>query len=266
MNRGAHPPQGIYSVADLARRKGIDPKFARGRLRKHFGGALADLGISDWTYGPEDLDFVLSIIHPGGRPPETSDRHRIESPIHSPSMPAGSTRKAGSVDPYAWPRKPRSELTLPSASGVYALFLREGSALPSISPLDQGLIYIGLGRNLARRCHFSGRTEGHSPRRSLAALLWSRLDLEPRMGANGNYKLTPASEMRLNAWMHENLLMAFEEFGDIETVEDVLIKRLAPPFNLTKCVQSRQHKTLKALRNRMLEHARATPSNGVRIA
>lgn len=257
MNRRAQLPHGIHSVADLARREGIDPKSARGRLRKHFGGTLADLGISDWTYGPEDLDLVLSIIDPDGRPPETSDRHRVESPIHSPSMPAGSTRKAGSVDPYAWPRKARSELTMPPTSGVYALFLRKEAALPGIVPIADGLIYIGRGKNLVRRCHFSGKTEGHSPRRSLAALLWSHLGLEPTMAANGNYKLISASELRLNAWMHENLLMAFEEFHDIERVEDVLIKRLAPPLNLTKCVQSPQHDAVKALRRAMLGCAKA---------
>lgn len=57
-------PKGAYSIADLARCEGICAKSARARLRKYFGGTLADLGISEWTYGAEDLDFVLSIIRP----------------------------------------------------------------------------------------------------------------------------------------------------------------------------------------------------------
>lgn len=250
------PPQGVYSVADLARKEGIDPKSARGRLRKHFGGTLAELGISDWTYGPEEVDFVLNIIRPaGGRPVEARERSSAE-PRASLGLPAEPRLNA--VDPYSWPRKPRAELVLPSASGVYALFLREGAVLADIIPLDDGLIYIGLGRNLAKRCHFNGKTEGHSPRRSLAALLWSDHGLEPELGANGNYKLSAASEKWLDAWMHDNLLMAFETLEDIEAVEDALIRQWGPPLNLTKCAQSPQQIALKAQRKAMLEHAIAS--------
>lgn len=252
MIRRSRPPQGVHSIADLARREGISEKSARGRLREYFGGTLADLGISEWSYGPEDLRFVLSIIRPSnGR----AIGDRKQSPMKSPAP----IENAASVkaDPYSWPRQPRSELTLPSASGVYALFLRENSSLPNLVPLRSGLVYIGLGRNLAHRCHFSGKTEGHSPRRSLAALLGRELDLEPELGANGNYKLSRSSEERLNAWMHKNLLMAFNTCDDVEAVEDALIKRLAPPLNLTKCAQTPQHKALKDLRKSMLEFARA---------
>jgi hypothetical protein len=249
------PPQGIYSIADLARKVGIDPKSARGRLRKHFGGTLAELGIGDWTYGPEDVDFVLNIIRPAGaRPIETRERSSAE-----PRAPMGQATepRLNAVDPYSWRRRARAGMALPSASGVYALFLRESSALPDTVPLDEGLIYIGLGRNLAKRCHFNGKTEGHSPRRSLAALLWKELGLHPELGANGNYKLSAVSEKRLDAWMHEHLLMAFETLEDIEVVEDALIKQLGPPLNLTKCAQSPQQKALKAKRKAMLEQARA---------
>ena len=77
------------------------------------------------------------------------------------------------------------------------------------------------------------------------------------MGANGNYKLSKSSEKLLDVWMHQNLLMAFDTFDDFEAVEDVLIKRLAPPLNLTKCTQSEQHNDLKGLRKAMLEYARS---------
>lgn len=162
------------------------------------------------------------------------------------------------IDPYSWPRKTRAEMVLPKKSGVYALFLRENSSIPNCTPLKSGLIYIGIGRNLVKRCHFHGRTEGHSPRRSLAALLWRQLRLQPELGANGNYRLNEISEKRLDAWMHENLLIAFETFDDFTALEDELIKRLAPPLNLTKCVQSEQHKTVKNLRATMLTYARSS--------
>lgn len=258
-----HLPCGLYSIADLARREGIDAKSARSRLRKYFGGTLADLGISDWTYGPSDLDLVLSIIRPKGSASNIiPKRNSAESPPKQPMEPVeleylAKDHTTQNADPYVWSRKLRAELRLPMLPGVYALFLRDGSSLPNIVPLKDGLIYIGLGRNVAKRCHFSGKTEGHSPRRSLAALLWHELGLTPEMGANGNYKLCKDSEKRLDAWMHQNLLMAFNTFNDFENVEDSLIRRLAPPLNLTKCAQSKQHNAVKNLRKAMLEYSLA---------
>jgi hypothetical protein len=254
------PPQGVHSIADLARREGINDKSARDRLRKYFGGTLSDLGISDWTYGPEDLDFVLSVIGSRGASiVSVVNRQSAAQSSSIPKVPAQQNAAATDVDPYSWRRKPRAQLTLPAASGVYALFLQENSVLPNLIPLKEGLIYIGLGRSLVQRCHFSGKTEGHSPRRSLAALMWQKLGLEPELGANGNYRLSKSSEQRLDAWMHENLLMAFDTFGDFKVVEDELIKRYAPPLNLTKCVQTQQHKAVKDLRKAMLEFAKANP-------
>lgn len=252
MSRRTRPPQGVYSIADLARQEGISEKSARGRLRAYFGGTLVDLGISEWTCGPEDLEFVLSVIRPHGSP---SLGHALAgAPPFTADKPTEQNFPKA-LDPYAWPRKPRNELALPRTSGVYALFLRENSSLPDLVPLDGGLIYLGLGKSLSSRCHFSGKTEGHSPRRSLAALLWRQLELEPELGVNGNYKLSKPSEQRLDGWMHENLLMAFDTFDDFEAVEDILIRRFAPPLNLTKCRQSEQHKVLKDRRKAMLDHA-----------
>lgn len=257
MTRRTRPPQGIYSVADLARREGISEKSARGRLRKYFGGTLSDLGINEWTYGPEDSDFVLDIIHSSRSPSANRpDRQPVESATPIARKP-DDRALPNTVDPYSWPRKPRNELTLPKVSGVYALFLREHSSLPDVVPLKGGLIYIGLGSSLAKRCHFNGKTEGHSPRRSLAALLWQQLGLEPELGANGNCKLGKSSEKRLDIWMHENLLMAFDTYDDFARVEDVLIKRYAPPLNLTKCAQTQQHLAVKQRRKAMLDYAMA---------
>lgn len=263
VTRRTQLPRGNYSIADLARREGINEKSARDRLRKYFNGTLHDFGISKWTYGSEDLEFVLSIIRPQrGASIADTDRHSAElSPAISPqpTQPAylANETVARNANPYAWLRKPRIELTLPRTSGVYALFLRENSSLSNISPLEEGLIYIGLGRNLANRCHFRGRTEGHSPRRSLAALLWQELDLTPELAPNGNYKLCKSSESRLDAWMHDNILMAFNAFDNFEDVEDDLIRRFAPPLNLTKCMQSQQHKTVKDMRKAMLQYSEA---------
>ena len=174
------PPNGIYSIAELARREGVDPKSARGRLRKYFGGTLSDLGISDWTYGPEDLEFVLSIIRPN-RDPSTSLPRVVSTKPFSPIVkkpielsPFIQREIAGDANPYSWIRRPRTELSLPRVSGVYALFLKEESSLLNVTPLTGGLIYIGLGRNLLKRCHFNGKTEGHSPRAQLGCVVVAR--------------------------------------------------------------------------------------------
>ena len=115
-------------------------------------------------------------------------------------------------NPYDWPRAPRRQIALPGAADLYALFLRLGSQTPGVSPLAEGLIYIGMSDSrggLRSRCHFQNKTDRHSPRRSLAALLTEELRLTPLPAANGNFKLRPDCEAVLTAWMHDNLLVAF---------------------------------------------------------
>lgn len=253
VTRRTRPPQGVYPIAELARREGIDPKTARHRLRTYFGGTLADLGIREWTYGPEDLHFVLSIIRPDhGRSAGLPARTLAES-----AAPPANTPRTKISDPYSWPRQPRAKTILPDRAGVYALFLKGGSSLPGIAPLAEGLIYIGRAQHLVRRCHFRGKTEGHSPRRSLAALLWHPLGLAPELGANGNCKLDQPSERRLDDWMHANLLLALQVCDDFARLEGILIRRFSPPLNLTKCAQSAQHTALKNLRATMRASAMA---------
>jgi hypothetical protein len=214
--------------------------------------------MSEWTYGPEDLELVLRIIRPNIEPTNRHiNRQPTENPSHIERKIETSKAVIKTVSLFAWPRKRRNDHILPNISGVYALFLREISSLPNIIPLEGGLIYIGRGRSLVNRCHFNGRTERHSPRRSLAALLWQELLLEPELRSNGNYGLSKSSEIRLDAWMRENLLMAFDTLDDFEVVEDVLIKQFAPPLNLKQCAQSAQHKTVKDLRDAMREYAKS---------
>ncbi len=216
--------------------------------------------MSSWTYGPEDLNFVLSVIRPDGRAAiatSAQEQSRFANilPVLSSSDGKMSSQAPELAAFQAWPCKARRELLLPNSPGVYALFLREGKALLGILPSNGGLLYIGRGRNLRKRCHFSGKTEGHSPRRSLAAILWQVLQLEPELGANGNFRLSPESEKRLDAWMHDNLLMGYKTCEDFELVEEELVRRLSPSLNLTICGQTEQHKAIKAMRSAMQRHA-----------
>lgn len=79
-----------------------------------------------------------------------------------------------------------------------------------------------------------------------------KLALEPvlvmKPSSRDTWSLTPASEQRLTAWMLENLELAICQCSDPEPLETELIRRLAPPLNLAKCVQSTQHQQISAAR------------------
>ena len=111
--------------------------------------------------------------------------------------------------PHEWRRGRRSTFTLGHETGVYALFLRKGSALPGMELGEQGLLYIGLAANrkgLKGRCHFNARTRNHSPRKSLAVLLMNVLDLVPvlfsKPTSGDTWGLDATSDARLSQWMH----------------------------------------------------------------
>lgn len=158
------------------------------------------------------------------------------------------TGSSARPSPFQWRRGPRSSFVLGKEIGVYALFLRNGSSLPGVQPGEQGLLYIGCtesSKGLQKRCHFCGNTSGHSPRRSLAALLLHELDLEPvfvsKPNAPDTWGLDQRSEAKLDDWMHANLLLAIEICDDPLRREGELIRSLGPPLNLNKCLQTPQH-------------------------
>ena len=153
---------------------------------------------------------------------------------------------------HKWQRGPRSNFSLGTESGVYALFLCDGAELPVISPGEHGLIYVWPAANLKKRCHFNAQTGNHSPRKSLAVLLMDELSLVPifipKPSSRDTWGLDAPSEARLSAWMYGNLELAIEHCDDPETRETELVGQYAPPLNLTKCVQSAQHRYIKDAR------------------
>src|SRR5690606_26031060 len=143
--------------------------------------------------------------------------------------------------------------------GVYALFLKAGSNLPGIQAGPGGLLYIGKAANragLAGRCHFSGRTRNHSPRKSLAVLLREQLSLRPilihKPNSADTWGLEPDSECRLSSWMHANLELAVQACEDPETKESELLSSTTPPLNLAKCQQTAQHRRISDARQSVL--------------
>ena len=154
-----------------------------------------------------------------------------------------------------WRRGPRTSFSLGKEHGVYALFLRDASQLPDINCGEQGLIYIGLAANqdgLRGRCHFSASTRNHSPRKSLAVLLRTKLALVPifipKANSPATWGLNASSEHRLSDWMHANLDLAVELCDQPCLRETELVRHHAPPLNLTKCFQSAGHHQISDMR------------------
>ena len=155
-------------------------------------------------------------------------------------------------DLFGWPRFIRSEVTLASVPGVYALFADPAAAIPGFTPGPEGLVYIGKasgGDGYAGRCHFTGKTLNHSPRKSLAVLLISELGLEVRGHGGRKWGLIPDSDRRLSSWMHQYLRIAFFPHDRPEIMENRLICLHSPPLNLKGCAQTGQHRRISKLRS-----------------
>lgn len=180
------------------------------------------------------------------------------------------TGSSSRPSPFQWPRGPRSSFSLGRETGVYALFLRSGSRLPGVQPGEEGLLYIGRATSAAGlegRCHFCGNTAGHSPRRSLAALLIKQLDLVPVFvpkKKSDTWRLESKSEATLNKWMHNNLDLAIEICSDPIDREAQLVGSLAPPLNLKQCGQSPQHCMISRARENVLAEVRRAFSGAKR--
>lgn len=156
-----------------------------------------------------------------------------------------------------WQKHARTAIDVPCTSGVYALFLR--NLAPSFpSPVAAGdLLYIGRATNLGRRCHFSGSTHNHSPRKSLAVILMAELGLKPVLVRKGSSRATwgldHQSEQRLSGWMHANLHVAFQTCVDFVQREKELIAHYQPPLNLLQCNATTERTALGLARRAVLE-------------
>ena len=191
---------------------------------------------------------------------------------------------------------------LPNVAGNYVFLLRKGSQLPQVDINPQipeltldGNTYQAIYTGIARKClrnrdyrnHFVDNDASRSTLRKSIGSLFG-YDLIPRKEGDLKYKkFKPADEEKLTEWMMSNLLLAFVENADPESMEDKLIAELNPPLNLDKndnTVNAEFRALLSKLRCRPVigsaEHfissmktttikARATqscyPKNGVKI-
>lgn len=161
---------------------------------------------------------------------------------------------------------------LPNVAGNYIFLLRKGSQLPQVDinpqipevTLDGNAyqaIYTGIASKSLRRrdyrAHFIGNDASRSTLRKSIGSLFG-YDLIPRKEGDLKYKkFKPADEEKLTEWMMSNLLLAFVENVDPESMEDKLIAELNPPLNLEK-----NHNTVNAEFRALLSKLRCRPVIG----
>jgi hypothetical protein len=173
---------------------------------------------------------------------------------------------AGFLDRLRSTAVPIDAVQAPTKPGVYAWFLDEPTALPTLPNQGADPIYVGMSSNLAQRGdenHFRNGGSGFSTlRRSLGPLLKQRLDLraQPRGRGAGDqnyrcYRFDDAGEDRLTKWMHRHLRVAVAAHPEPDDIERELIACAQPPLNLTRW--SNPHAVeINALRKACVEEAR----------
>ena len=161
---------------------------------------------------------------------------------------------------------------LPNVAGNYVFLLRKGSQLPKVDiepkipevTLDGNTyqaIYTGIASKSLRkrdyRNHFVGNNASRSTlRKSIGSLFGYDLILR-KEGDLKHKKFKPADEEKLTEWMMSNLLLAFVENADPESMEDKLIAELNPPLNLEK-----NHNKVNAEFRALLSKLRCRPVIG----
>lgn len=164
---------------------------------------------------------------------------------------------------------------LPNVAGNYVFLLRKGSQLPKIDiepkipevTLDGNTyqaIYTGIASESLRQrvYHFVGNDASSSTlRKSIGRLFGYDLILRKESDTK-HKKFKLADEEKLTEWMKNNLLLAFVENADPESMEDKLIAELNPPLNLEKNhnkVNAEFRALLSKLRCRPVIYSKDTP-------
>lgn len=135
---------------------------------------------------------------------------------------------------------------IPEAPGNYLIALKPGCRLPDC-PIDYvipeylglRIIYTGVASlNLRQRdfrAHFKG-TAGRSTLRKSLGCFWGYkfIPRDKHHPDNGKVMYSASDEAALSDWMKENLLLLFCANDNFDNNEDIIIKELNPPLNLSK--------------------------------
>jgi len=128
------------------------------------------------------------------------------------------------------------------------------------------VVFIGQSKPDSSRHFQSGSTGTSTIRRSLAALLASKLALVPLPRSADeddndrydNYMLDPESEDKLTEWMRGNFTAAFYEVAEdiAESALKALIQYSVPMFNFQNNPENKYGAEIKKYRKRLAEQAR----------
>jgi len=103
---------------------------------------------------------------------------------------------------------------------------------------DKEVIYVGIaGKSLRKRDykqHFIGNAESSTLRKSLGSLFGFHKISRSKTREDGKTKFSDTDEQIQSKWMKENLVLYVIENDSPELLENLLIRKFNPPFNLSK--------------------------------
>jgi hypothetical protein len=224
--------------ADASRQKGI-----RNKMRKIGFYGSDDFGIIDMQ--PSDFERLLNSgkIKMSGQ--TNILKKEIPKQIIDKPIDKKSTLKSISEFSLFDPEKHNNE-QIPDSAGNYIICLKKGSLLPDIGVSyemkkfqELNVIYTGIaGKSLRKRDykqHFTGNNAGSSTlRKSLGSMFGYPKIARDKDESNGKTKFRVSDEITLSKWMLSNLVLYFKSNLSPEELENILIKELNPPLNLSK--------------------------------
>jgi len=138
-----------------------------------------------------------------------------------------------------------SEANVPSTPGLYCIRIREDGKLPApfserLKERGHNIIYIGIASQSLRKRFLGQELRAKGPGtffRSIGAVLGYRPQIGSLIGRSNqnNYTFSPSDEMKIIAWINENLMVNYISFsGNQEVAENGLIRKYLPLLNLAK--------------------------------
>ncbi len=224
---------GLYKKRDGSP---VTPFQIHGRTRKYpqlFSKAGSTISLARWG----DSSNQASIDEPFRTVPASAVRAITPSPAVASDVEASllddeAFRPAGSID-----------LEVPDRPGLYAIKVRDRTALPEpfsslLGSRDGDLIYVGIASTSLRK-RFLGqelRARGHGTFfRSIGAVLGFRPPSGSLVGmANGrNYTFAAQDNGAIIDWINANLIVNWIEFAGAHAVEEsALLRAHTPLLNL----------------------------------
>jgi hypothetical protein len=164
---------------------------------------------------------------------------------------------------------------IPRSPGVYAWFFKEiPPNVPTENCIEHNglhLLYVGISpkkpqrmgkpskQNLRLRIknHYQGNAEGSTLRLTLGCLLSEKLGIELRRVGSGKRMTFSQGEEALSNWIEENAFVSWIVHVEPWQVEEVAIRRISLPLNLSDNERHPFHRTLTSIRRDMKRKARA---------